>query len=541
MTSHQAVDAGFRALQTHLAQWNNRRRWETLLAWLPRVLAAALLPGLMLALLARTRPLLTAAEIAALTTVIALATVAATAIVILVRQRTLLEQARFADRRFRLRERATAAVEIHAGRHAVDGALAARQLDDTLVAAAAVDLAQEMPLTTRAADWLPAALALLFLALALWLPNPQQALLRQQRAVAAAVGEQVAALEDLAADIAADPALTPEQREALHRPLEEALTALSEPDISQAEAMATLSEAEAELRSLGEAFDHAAVGALGRSEPASELAQALQSAQAGAAADAAAELAEALPQLDDAARSELADNLAAAADAIAAVDPALAGQLERTASALAEGDTPAAQEALGELSGDLSEAASAAEAASDQAGRAADQLGQARQSVAAAGASASQRETTGAGTPGEGEAGQTSQNGQSGEDDQSGEGGQSGEGQTGQGAGSQSSATGGPSEGGGHVENIFVPSPIDLSGQGQDLELEVQCLGDPAACGAPGEQLPGAPEGTTGGSFVPFDQVFGDYRDAAFETLPGSGIPPALQGLVRDYFSALEP
>ncbi len=70
----------------------------------------------------------------------------------------------------------------------------------------------------------------------------------------------------------------------------------------------------------------------------------------------------------------------------------------------------------------------------------------------------------------------------------------------------------------------------------------MQCLSDPAACGPPGEQLPTDPNRpAAGGSVVPFDQVFGDYRDAAFEALPSSGIPPGLQGLVRDYFAALEP
>ena len=146
------------------------------------------------------------------------------------------------------------------------------------------------------------------------------------------------------------------------------------------------------------------------------------------------------------------------------------------------------------------------------------------------------------------QAGQAGESGQSGEASQEGAGGQSGaagqEGGAGETTGGQGqgSATGGPSAGGGHVENVFVPAPVDLSGQGQDVELEVQCLSDPAACGPPGEQLPTDPNRpAAGGSVVPFDQVFGDYRDAAFEALPGSGIPPGLQGLVRDYFAALEP
>ena len=35
----------FRALQVHLARWDARRRQATLLIWLPRAVAAALLSG----------------------------------------------------------------------------------------------------------------------------------------------------------------------------------------------------------------------------------------------------------------------------------------------------------------------------------------------------------------------------------------------------------------------------------------------------------------------------------------------------------------
>ncbi len=541
----------FRALQDRLGQWDGRRRQVALLLWLPRALAAALLVALVVALAARVRPLLTASEIAllavALAGVAALATVATT----LARRQSLAAQARFADRHFALRERAAAAVEIHAGQHNVPPALAARQLDDALAAVEAVDVARWLPLTSRPADWLPALAALLALGLALWLPNPQTALLAQRRAVAAAVGEQAAALAGLSEQIAADESLSPEQRDALQRPLEEALTTLEEPGISQAEAVAALSQAETELRELGQTFDHAAASAsvaaaadaLSRSPAASELAGALQDAQASQAEQAAGELADALPQLDAAAQRELAESLAGAAAALDPADAALAEQLDRAAEALTEGDTAAAQEALREAAQGLQAAAQEA-AAAQQAAQTADQLGAARQSMASAGApeSAAQAEAGGE------QAGQAGESGQSGEAGQEGAGGQSGAGGQAGGAGEttsgqgQGSATGGPSAGGGHVENVFVPAPVNLSGQGQDVELEVQCLSDPAACGPPGEQLPTDPNRpAAGGSIVPFDQVFGDYRDAAFEALPGSNIPPALQGLVRDYFAALEP
>lgn len=556
MTTSQRIadhmdDNGFRALQNRLGQWDARRRQAALLRWLPRALAAALLVGLVVALVARARPLLTAGEIALLSVTLAGVAAAVTAATTLAQRSSLAEQARFADRHFALRERAAAAVEIHAGQHDVPPPLAARQLSDTLAAAEAVDVARQLPLTSRPADWLPALAALLALALALWLPNPQAALLAQRRAVAAAVGQQAAALAGLSEQIAADDSLSPEQRDALQQPLEEALATLAEPGVSQAEAVAALSQAETELRELGQTFDHAAASAsvataadaLSRSPAAGELAEALQDAQPAQAAQAAGELAGTLPQLDAAAQRELATSLAEAAAALDPTDAALAEQLDRAAEALAEGDTAAAQEALRQASQGLQAAAQEA-AAAQQAAQTADQLGTARQSVASAGApeSAPQAEAGG------------EQAGQEGESDQSDEAGQGsgatgGEGTAGQQAGAgqttggqgQGSATGGPSAGGGHVENVFVPAPVDLSGQGQDVELEVQCLSDPAACGPPGEQLPTDPSRPTGGSIVPFDQVFGDYRDEAFETLPSSGIPPALQGLVRDYFTALEP
>ena len=559
MTTSQRIadhmdDNGFRALQNRLGQWDTRRRQATLLRWLPRALAAALLVGLVVALVARARPLLTAGEIALLSVTLAGVAAAVTAATTLAQRSSLAEQARFADRHFALRERAAAAVEIHAGQHDVPPPLAARQLSDTLAAAEAVDVARQLPLTSRPADWLPALAALLALALALWLPNPQAALLAQRRAVAAAVNQQAAALAGLSEQIAADDSLSPEQRDALPQPLEEALATLAETGVSQAEAVAALSQAETELRELGQTFDHAAASAsvaaaadaLSRSPAAGELAEALQDAQPAQAAQAAGELADTLPQLDAAAQRELATSLAEAAAALDPTDAALAEQLDRAAEALAEGDTAAAQEALRQASQGLQAAAQEA-AAAQQAAQTADQLGAARQSVASAGApeSAAQAEAGGEQAGQEGESGQSSEVGQESASGSSGAGegtagSEGGVGETTGGQG-QGSATGGPSAGGGHVENVFVPAPIDLSGQGQDVEVEVQCLSDPAACGPPGEQLPTDPSRPTGGSIVPFDQVFGDYRDAAFETLPSSGIPPALQGLVRDYFTALEP
>ena len=102
-------DDDFRALGTYLGQWDARRRQTTLWAWLPRAVAAALLVGLVVALAARARPLLAAAEIALLAAALVLVAAAATAAAVLAQRRSLAERARVADRRFGLRRRGTPA------------------------------------------------------------------------------------------------------------------------------------------------------------------------------------------------------------------------------------------------------------------------------------------------------------------------------------------------------------------------------------------------------------------------------------------------
>ncbi len=521
------MTADYRALSAYLRRWDTRRRRAELLRWLPRGLFVGLLAGLGLALLVRAGPLLTVGELARVAAGLTLAAVALTVAAVLLRRRPALEQARFADRQFGLRERMIAAVEIHSGRLPAGEEMAAGQLSDALAAAAAVDPARELPLAGRPADWLPALLALAALVGLLWLPNPQEAALRESREVAALAEEQVEALAELAEQIAANESLTAEQREALQQPLDETLAALAEPDINREELMAALSQAEGEMRALSQEFDTTAVAealaeaaaSLEESAAATELAAALQAGQLGQAAAAAGEMAAQLDDLSPEEVAELAGRLAETAGALGAADPALQAALERAAEALAEGDATAGQVALGEVEAALSERAQA-QAAAAQAESAAGQIGAARGEVA---------QGSGQTAGGEGEGSNSGQNG-----------GQSGSGSGSAGSGGQEGGVGGVSQGGGHVENVFVPAPVDLQGEGEGLELDAACLNDPASCG-PAVNVPSANPGQPGGSIVPYDQVFGQYRDAAIEALSAEDIPLRLQQLVRDYFTALEP
>jgi hypothetical protein len=516
---------GFDTLRDALREWDSRHRQQESVRRLPMGLAAGLLVGLGAALLSRSRPLMTRGELVWLALAAVLIAISLVGLVSLLQRRTLYEQARFGDRRFGLRERLTTAVEIQTGELTVDEAVATRQLSDALEAAAGVDTTRDLPLQWRADDWLPPLALAVVTLLVLWLPNPQEAILLEQRAVAQIVEQQAGALIEMVDEIATDPALTQEQREALLQPLEEALAALTEPEMTREEAVAALSQAETELRRLSHEQDTAtlnealseAAASLDDSGAAGDLSTAFNNGQLGESAAAAGALADSLDELDAEAQSALAEQLSEAATALADADAEMADSLSRAADALADGDIESAQSALAETAATLNErqqsAATAAQAAS-----AADQLGAARGEVA----------QQGAGEPGDAGGETTSDAGQGG----------AGSGTTADG-GSQSENTGAPSEGGGHVDNVFVPQRPELQGQGENLELEVQCLSAPESCGPIGGQAPSNSQGQ--GSVVPYEQVLGDYRNAAFEALAGGNIPLGLQDIIRDYFSALEP
>jgi hypothetical protein len=534
------MNPDFSLLRQQLHQWEQRRRVQLAFVWLPRVAVGGMLLALLPVALARWRPLLAARELALLAATLVLLSMLLTLLFIILHRQTLWEQARFADRQFRLQERATTAVEIYDGRLTTSATLAQQQLADTLAAARQVNTIHQLPLRLNRQEWLVLLLALLSLSLALFLPNPQEAILQEQRALAEAIAEQAAALETLQEEIAANQALTPEQQAALQAPVEQALQELQGNGLSREEAMAVLSAAEAELRDLQVDFNQeelreslsAAGQPLAENEAAATLGEALQSGQLGLAGAAAAQLADDLATLDLDQQQALAQDLAETAAGLQNLDSELAGALNEAAEALAAGETAAAQQALREAGGILQERQQELAAAA-QAGSAAQQLAEGRGEVAQAGEG-----EPAAGEQGSGGTEETGESGSaetgSGEAGQAGEGGATplnGEGPTGAGE-----AEGGDSSG----ANVFIPDPADLSGiEGTDIELPAECLANPETCGPLLEDRPAA--FGEEGSVVPYEQVFGDYRDAANEALAGDYIPLSLKGLVRDYFSSLEP
>lgn len=539
----------FDELKGHLQRIDRRRRWRDAFVWLPRGVLAGLLLAAVVATWARLQPLLTNAEVIYVALGFSLCGLILAAVILWAGRRSLLEKARFADHAFSLRERASAAVEIEEGLLAAPPNLARLQLADAVHTTGAVDVESGLPLRLYRRDWLVLFLALALLALAVWLPNPQADILRTERSVEEKIGEQVEEIEALTEEIEENPALTQEQRQELLEPLQSALEALQAGDLSREEAVAALSEAEAELRDLQSASSTEALRrelqeagqALADNAPSRDLGRALESGNLGQAAQSAADLAADLPRMSREEQRALAQALAQTAESLSEVDAELAQEMAQASEALQRGDETAAQEALREAAATLQRRAQE-RAAAQQAASAAEQLSEGRQEVAQAGTPGAQGQEGQAGAQGQG-SGQGPNQGE-GQGNGAGQGGESGQGDGGPGSGNEGGGVGGQAGGTGgetgHAEEVFVPDPAGLGTEpGQDVELPAECLANPQNCGPLLSERPS--EIGDERSTVPYSEVFGDYRDAAYNALEDEPIPLGLKGYIREYFSSLEP
>jgi hypothetical protein len=537
MDFEQENDSDFRQLITALQRWDGRRRLAEGFLWLPRGLLIGLLLAAIVATISRFQPLLTNLELVYVIIVLSTAGLIISFIVLLIQKRTVLQQAQFADRQFKLRERTSTAVEIYGGELSTTSIMASLQLADTLRVARSVNAGKALPLRANGRDVLITALVTLLLAAAVLLPNPLAEILEEQRAVAESIAEQIAAIEALEEEILQDPAINKEQQEALLEPIQGALEQLQDGQLSREQALAVLSEAAADLRELSEATGsetlREALNNAGQTlvdYPSGQaLAQALQNGDFAAASAAVNRMADELASLSLESRSALAQDMANAARLLEQVDPELSEELAQAAEALNQGNMDAAEQALRQAAATLQQRAQE-QATARQANAAASQLEQGSNQVAQAG-------QAGQGGQGQGQDGQeaNTQNQQSQ--------GQGADGQGSDGGGftqEQGEGTGGPGPGGGHAESVYIPDAVDLSSEeGVTIELPAECLSNPENCGALINE-----EGTDFGdeqSLVPYDQVFGDYRDAAYQALDEDYVPLGLRDTIRDYFSSLEP
>lgn len=412
-----------RTLSRQVQRWDRRLRLAESLLWVPRGVIVGLFLGVSMAVISRLRPWLLSEEIALATTVITAASGLGALALVWLWPRTTAHAARHFDHRFDLHERISTALELSNGAIPYPERLAERQLSDAVGSARGVQVGVLLPLRVRAWELVLLVVLAGLLALLLLSDNPQADELLAQRDLQNAIDEQAEALEEAVEEIEASEALTPEEKEALTNPLEEAQNVLEQPGISQQEAIAALAEAEQELNELSDgmlaeqqaAYQEAA-SSLAGSSLTSELAQALQRPDLGATADALENLSNALGESDlsEAERNDLADRLEQAAESLEETNPALAERLREAAEALREGDTEAVQQSLDEAADLLRrqqeqlENSPMAEAAQD----AQQQVAESQHDLSQAGQEQPQEPSSSQQQPGQQQPGQQSQAGQ---------------------------------------------------------------------------------------------------------------------------------
>lgn len=450
--------------------------------------------------------------------------------------------ARIADRRLGLDERLATAVAL--GATAMDGDVRVRQLSDAARVATAVRPHSAFPLHrhVRVAAFAAAAVAAVA-ALGLTLPSSAPAASRAgaDRSTITRAAGQIGDLAHQAQHNATQESQPAGPDHQLAQVLQQGTARLRQAQTPQ-QALEELSRLSQELKGLedpslpGKVNAAAAAGsALAAGGAPTGLASALANGDLGAAAQQVSSLAAALPSMTPVQQSQLATALGSAA-AAAGADPALASRLGAAAAALNRGDTPAAQQALQQASGELGSLAQAQAAAGDLAG--AEQQVDATKGQVAAQADADAQGSNGNAGSNAGSGSGSGSNGGAGSG--SGSGSQPGSGagsRSGTGSGSQSGAGSGSGGSGGSGGQGSAGS----GGRSSSPAAGGDRLFIPGGTGDPLGQQTGAQFGA--GLPVPqvdYEQVLQQFDRLVLETLGRSAFASSDRDLIREYFSALQ-
>jgi len=367
------------ALNRAVHRWDRRTRAGQSAIWLPRAIIAALIGGIVLALLARLRPLLTPTQIALVTGALVGAAIIVCLAVIWLRRDATERMAIRYDVALGLGERISTAFDLIEGRIRSNDELTARQITD---AAAWIDRAEPshaLPIRVKVGE-----LALLVgvvgvLAALLIVPNLQADALLDNAAQAAVIEAAREELREITQGVAANPDLEGAERDALLQALADAQRALDQNNVSSEEAFAALSDVERDLsRSADDLLQRSADTQSAIDQASERLSQAMnQSPDAGSQglSDMLNQLAQQMEQMDAAQQAAAQDALNQAAQNMPGSNPSLGqmGQMmEQAAQSMANGDSQAAQENLQQAS----EQANQAEQSAQQQQRAGEQTEQ---------------------------------------------------------------------------------------------------------------------------------------------------------------------
>ena len=342
-----------RQIKGKLVLWDVRLRATQSLIWLPRGMVGGMALAVILAIVARFRPLLDRTGLIVMGVALPLAGGAVALLAVWLWRRSALANARRFDRIFGLRERISTALELSQGVLPIESdAIARKQVAQAAQIAGRVKPGKHLPLRLDWRWWAGLVALAAALVVALVIPNPQDKVLAQQAAVKAAITQSLTKLEQLKSQALTDPGLTSAQKQATVESLDKAIQTLKQPDVSQQEALAALNNTQQQLKDLSE-------------KSAAEQQQALQGLSGLFSNTAAKDLADALAKGDMQAAGQalqnldpnnltpdqqkaLAQALQSAAGQLQDSNPQLSQQLGAAGQALQNGNTGEAQKQLGQ-------------------------------------------------------------------------------------------------------------------------------------------------------------------------------------------------
>ncbi len=232
-----------------LRSWGTQLRMHQTLMWVPRGLIAGLIAGLIFAAIAPTQPWFTLDQVRFIASIPPFAGGIAALVLVWVWPRGDRALARYFDREFDLKERASTAFEILSGHIKAAPPFDSLQVRDTLRHTKEVPAGDLLPLrfNLREVFALFALAAVMMLVLALLVETDPMVQVAMQREFEQAIYDQIEGLEELQQDLVDDTRLSPEARRAMDDALEEAIKTLQQQQISREEAVAAMNQASQQL------------------------------------------------------------------------------------------------------------------------------------------------------------------------------------------------------------------------------------------------------------------------------------------------------
>lgn len=420
-----------------------------------------------------------------------------------------------------LKERAQTALSLEG----TDTPMAQVQRADTIAALSTLDAKKALPMRMDSRMLVSLGVVVLALGVSALLPNPQHAVLRAREQVRKELRAQADEIEKTAETLAEQEHLTEDEQRELQRITAEMARELRQAE-DKREALMSLSERQKEMekltRNVQQRLSSETAEALGSQSGLSGLSGAMQSGDSEAMQAEMKKLAEQMQESQQA--EQLARQLAEAA--LSAPAGSIAQGLQNSAAAAASGN---AAQAMSQLAGACASATGGASGAGTGANLDA-LMRMARNAAANAGSGQGSGSGSGQGQ-GQG-SGQGSGQGQ-------GAGGGAGLGSTnldmgytpGMSQSAQGDGKGGIADRVGSYERIY--DPTRLGGDNEATYAEGQ-KGD----GESQQITLGPGQGDLNGS-VPYNQVIGEYREAASQAMGRVSLPSTMQTYVNRYFDAL--